>query len=149
MWRKNRGNVDCDKKPLSEDSNKLIAATCVTSSRPSKSLNLYLDVEHLIFDITCYQKQEMAMALIIIYYKWLNDNFQAWSPRVAKGRQWSPRVSKVQGGPQGWVRWVRTKSIIFKSFSNMIFKIGPFPHWNPPKSPLKTKSDLSHPIMGL
>ena len=59
------------------------------------------------------------------------DHFQAWSPRVAKGRQWSPRVSRVPGGPQGWVRWVRTKSIIFKSFSYMIFKIGPFPHWNP------------------
>ena len=50
---------------------------------------------------------------------------------VAKGRQGPPRVSKVQGGPQGWVRWVLTRSIIFKSFSYMIFKIGPFPHWKP------------------
>ena len=55
------------------------------------------------------------------------------------GRQGSPRVSKVPGGPQGWVRWVITRSIIFKSFSYTIFKIGQFPHWNPPKSPLKTK----------
>ena len=52
-----------------------------------------------------------------------NDHFQAC-------RQWSPRVAKVQGGPQGWVRWVKTRSIIFESFSAMIFKIGPFPHWN-------------------
>ena len=73
--------------------------------------------------IGCFQK--------IGWSSWPNDYFQAWSPRVAKGRQGSPRVSKVQGGPQGWLRWVRTKSIIFKSFSNMIFKIGPFPHWNP------------------
>ena len=50
-----------------------------------------------------------------------NDHFQAC-------RQRSPRVAKVQGGPQGWVK---TKSIIFKSFSYTIFKIGPFPHWNP------------------
>jgi len=60
-------------------------------------------------------------------------HFQAFSgmlPMVAKGCQGSPRVSKVQGGPQGWLRWVRTKLIIFKSLSNMIFKIGPFPHWN-------------------
>ena len=28
---------------------------------------------------------------------------------VTNGRQGSPRVSKVQGGPQGWLRWVRTK----------------------------------------
>ena len=55
------------------------------------------------------------------------SHFQAWSPMVAKGLH----LSKVQGGPQGWLRWVRTKLIIFKSFSNMIFKIGPFPHWNP------------------
>ena len=34
--------------------------------------------------------------------KWL------FSGMVAKGRQRSPRVSKVQGGPQGWVRWVIT-----------------------------------------
>ena len=53
-----------------------------------------------------------------------NDHYQAC-------HQWSPRVTKVQGGPQGWLRWVRTKSIIFKSLSNMIFKIRPFPHWNP------------------
>ena len=33
-----------------------------------------------------------------------NWSFSSMSPRVAKGRQWSPRVSKVQGGPQGWVR---------------------------------------------
>ena len=65
------------------------------------------------------------------------------------GRQGSPRVSKVRGGPQGWVRWVITRSIIFKSFSYTIFKIGQFPHWNPPKSPLKTKSDRPHPVMGL
>ena len=32
------------------------------------------------------------------------DHFQAWSLRVTKGRKRSPRVSKVQGGPQGWVR---------------------------------------------
>ena len=50
---------------------------------------------------------------------------------VTKGRQGSPRVSKVPGGPQGWVRWVLTRSIIFKSFSYTIFKIGQFPHWNP------------------
>ena len=68
-----------------------------------------------------------------------NWSFSSMPPRVAKGRQRSPRVSKVQGEPQGWVRWVITRSIIFKSFSYMIFKIGPFPHWNPPKSPLKTK----------
>ena len=53
-----------------------------------------------------------------------NGNFQAC-------RQGSPKVFKVQGWPQGWVRWVITRSIIFKSFSYMIFKIGPFPHWNP------------------
>ena len=58
-------------------------------------------------------------------------HFQSW-------RQGSPRVSKVQGEPQGWVRWVITRSIIFKSFSYMIFKIGPFPHWNSHKFPLKT-----------
>ena len=60
-----------------------------------------------------------------------NWSFSSMSPRVAKGRQGPPRVSKVQGGPQGWVRWVLTRSIIFKSFSYMIFKIGPFPHWKP------------------
>ena len=49
--------------------------------------------------------------------------FSGMSPRVAKGRQGSPRVAKVQGGPQGWVRWVKTRSIIFESFSAMIFKI--------------------------
>ena len=63
-------------------------------------------------------------------WKWPKWPFSGMSPMVAKGRQGSPRVSKVQGGPQGWVRWVKTKSIIFKSFSDMIFKIGPFPHWN-------------------
>ena len=36
-----------------------------------------------------------------------NGHFQAC-------RQWSPRVAKVQRGPQGWLRLVRTKSIIFK-----------------------------------
>ena len=56
--------------------------------------------------------------------------FSSMSPRVAKGHQGSPMLSKVQGGPQGWVRWVLTRSIIFKSFSYMIFKMGPFPHWN-------------------
>ena len=40
------------------------------------------------------------------------------------GGNWSfssmlQRVAKVQGGPQGWLRWVRTKSIIFKPFFNM------------------------------
>ena len=34
-----------------------------------------------------------------------------------------------QGGPQGWVRWIKTRSIILKSFSSMIFKIGPFSRW--------------------
>ena len=52
-----------------------------------------------------------------------NDHFQAC-------RRWSSMVAKVQGGPHGWLRWVRTKLIIFKSFFNMIFKIGPFPLWN-------------------
>ena len=33
-----------------------------------------------------------------------NWSFSSMPPRVAKGRQWSPRVSKVQGGPQGWLR---------------------------------------------
>ena len=33
-----------------------------------------------------------------------NWSFSSMSPRVAKGRQGPPRVSKVQGGPQGWVR---------------------------------------------
>ena len=61
-------------------------------------------------------------------WKWPKLPF---SGMVAKGRQWSPRVSKDQGGPQGWVRWVITRSIIFKSFSYTIFKIGRFPHWNP------------------
>ena len=44
-----------------------------------------------------------------------NWSFSSMPPRVAKGRQRSPRVYKVQGGPQGWVRWVITRSIIFKS----------------------------------
>ena len=62
-----------------------------------------------------------------------NWSFSSMSPRVAKGRQGLPRVSKVPGGPQGWMRWVITRSVIFKSFSYMIFKIGPFPHWNSPQ----------------
>ena len=41
-----------------------------------------------------------------------NDHFQAWSPRVAKGRQRSPRVSKVQGGPQGWVSYNQIDHIL-------------------------------------
>ena len=64
-------------------------------------------------------------------WKWPFWPFWPFSGMVAKGCQGSPRVSKVQGGTQGWLRWVRTKSIIFKSFSNMILKKGPFPHWNP------------------
>ena len=72
--------------------------------------------------------------LVITHQNGQNDHFQAWSPRVASGRQGSPRVSKVPGGPQGWVRWVITRSIIFKSFSYTIFKIGQFPHWNPGKN---------------
>ena len=43
--------------------------------------------------------------------------FSGMSPRVAKGRQGSPRVAKVQGGPQGWVRCVKIRSIIFESIS--------------------------------
>ena len=78
-----------------------------------------------------------------------NWSFSSMSPRVAKGRQRSPRVVKVQGGPQGWVRWVITRSIIFKSFSYMIFKIGPYPHWNYHKFPLKTKTACNLSFLGL
>ena len=48
-------------------------------------------------------------------------------------------ASNHPGGPQGWLRWVKTRSIIFKSFCDMIFKIYSFLHWNASKSPLKTK----------
>ena len=53
------------------------------------------------------------------------------------GREFN--ASNHQGGPQGWLRWVITRSIIFKSFCDMIFKIYSFLHWNASKSPLKTK----------
>ena len=47
-------------------------------------------------------------------------------------RQGSPRVAKGFQGPRGTPGMgemgVITRSIIFKSFSYMIFKIGPFPH---------------------
>ena len=62
---------------------------------------------------------------------------------VAKGRQGSPRVAKVQGGPQGWVRWVKTRSIIFESFSAMIFKIKNCPIEIPIKNE-KWPLDLSY-----
>ena len=39
-------------------------------------------------------------------------------------------ASNHQGGHQQLSRWVRTKSTIVKSFSDMLFKIGRFPHWN-------------------
>ena len=41
------------------------------------------------------------------------------------GREFN--ASNHQGGPQGWLRWIITRSIIFKSFSDMIFKSSHFP----------------------
>ena len=73
-------------------------------------------------------ENDLNMIDLVKWSKWPKWPF---SGMVAKGRQGSPRVSKVPGGPQGWVRWVITRSIIFKSFSYTIFKIGQFPHWNP------------------
>ena len=58
--------------------------------------------------------------------KW---SFWPFLGMVANGRKWSPRDSKVQGGPQGWLRWVRTKSIIFKSFSGIVYFISQWAHW--------------------
>ena len=63
---------------------------------------------------------------VVIFENGQNDHFQACrkGPKFATGSEFN--ASNHQGGPQGWVRWVKTKSIIFKSFSAMIFKIGPF-----------------------
>ena len=55
----------------------------------------------------------------------------------------SPMVAKVQGGPQGWVRWVKTRSIIFESFSAMIFKIKIGPIEIPIKNDSKCKKLLT------
>ena len=52
--------------------------------------------------------------------------FSGMSPMVAKCRQ----GSRGTPGTAVRVRWVKTRSIIFESFSAMIFIIGPFPHWN-------------------
>ena len=56
-------------------------------------------------------------------WKWTFGGKLVIFKHVAKGRQGAPRVAKVQGGPRGWLRWVRTKSIIFKPFSDMICTI--------------------------
>ena len=50
-----------------------------------------------------------------------NAGISQANARVAKGHQELPRVSKVQGEPQGWLRWVRTKSIIQGIFFNWCF----------------------------
>ena len=49
-------------------------------------------------------------------------------------RKWPNMITSTEfnasnhpGGPQGWLRWVITRSIIFKSFSDMIFKSSHFP----------------------
>ena len=52
-----------------------------------------------------------------------NHHFQAcrkW-PNMTTGSEFN--ASNHPGGPQGWLRWVITRSIIFKSFCDMIFKI--------------------------
>ena len=49
------------------------------------------------------------------------------SPKINTGTDFS--ASNHQGVQQ-WSRWLRTKLIISKSFSDMIFKIGPFHHYD-------------------
>ena len=62
-------------------------------------------------------------------------HFQAcrkW-PNMTTGSEFN--ASNHQWGPKGWVRWIITRPIIFKSFSDIIFKIGSCSHvpnsdWN-------------------
>ena len=61
-------------------------------------------------------------------------------------RKWPNMITSTEfnasnhpGGPQGWLRWIKTRSIIFKLFCDLIFKIYSFLRWNASKSQLKTK----------
>ena len=77
---------------------------------------------------------EMSKKWIFTFMNFQNVYWhgKAHSALATLGGPWRPCLKMTNLGEI-------TRSVIFKSFSYMIFKIGPFPHCNPPKSPLKTK----------